>query len=410
MPVSAPRSAPDSGSAYLDHAATTPMRPEAVEAMLPFLTERYANPSGAHRMARDARRAIDEAHETFAEVLGCAPGDVIFTSGGTEADNLAVFGAGRAPTGDPGVELTARHGDVVCSAVEHHAVLDPVHALGGHLVDVDPTGRLDLAHLAEVLQRAEDRHRAGEAPGVRLVSVMAANNEVGARQPLAEVVELVRSLAPAAVVHTDAVQGFCADDLAAVAADVDLLTVSAHKFGGPKGVGVLVARPSVRVRARQLGGSQERGRRPGTQDPASIAAAAVAARVTADERPAEVHRLAALRDRLLDGLLTTVPGVVETGGDRRHRVPGIAHVCIEAVESESLLFLLERAEVFAAAASSCSSGALEPSHVLTAMGIPAELAAGALRLSLGWASTDADVDHALVAIPPAVEQLRRFAL
>jgi cysteine desulfurase len=400
--------------AYLDHAASTPMRPEAVEAMLPFLTDRYANPSGAHRMAREARRAIDEARDDLAEVLGCAPGEVTFTSGGTESDNLAVFGARRETTaaGDGTVG-----GMVVCSAVEHHAVLDPVLALGGRTVAVDPGGRVDLDDLAEVLDVAAASHAAGEAPPVRLVSVMTANNEVGTLQPLTEVAALVRRHAPEAVLHTDAVQGLCAVDLAAAAAVADLLTVSAHKFGGPKGLGVLVGRAGTVVAPRQLGGGQERGRRPGTQDVAGIVATAVAARITAESRAGETVRLAALRDRLVDGLLGAIDDVIETGvatvdgrPDRSGRVPGIAHLCVGGVESEALLFLLERVGVFASAASSCSSGAMEASHVLTAMGVPPERAVGSLRLSLGWASTDADVDHALAVIPPAVAQLRQFAL
>ena len=409
MPAASP-------SAYLDHAATTPMRPEAVEAMLPFLTERYANPSGAHRMARDARRALDEARDEWAEMLGCAPGEVVFTSGGTESDNLAVFGAARRPDGAE-AELTARAGLVVCSAVEHHAVLDPTLALGGRTVAVDRTGRLDLDDLAAVLDDEARRHDIGEGPGVRLVSVMFANNETGVVQPVAEVVDVVRRHAPHAVVHTDAVQGFCMADLAVEAAAADLVSLSAHKFGGPKGVGVLVVRPSVRLTPRQLGGGQERGRRSGTQNVAGIVAATVAGRLTAATRTAEVERLAKLRDRLVEGLLAVLDDVVETGvervdglADRSGRAPGIAHLCLAGVESEALLYLLEQSEVFASAASSCSSGAMEASHVLAAMGVPPTSAAGSLRLSLGWASTDADVDHALGAIPPAVQQLRRFSL
>ena len=403
-------------SAYLDHAATTPMRPEAVEAMVPFLTERYANPSGAHRMARDARRALDEARDEWAQMLGCAAGEVVFTSGGTESDNLAVFGAARRPD-DPAGELTARAGLVVCSAVEHHAVLDPTLSSGGRTVAVDHHGRLDLDDLVAVLDDEARRHDAGEGPGVRLVSVMFANNETGAVQPLAEVVEVVRRHAPQAAVHTDAVQGFCMADLAEEAAGADLVSLSAHKFGGPKGVGVLVVRPSVRLTPRQLGGGQERGHRPGTQDVAGIVAATVAGRLTVATRAAEVERLTKLRDRLVEGLLAVLDAVGETGvervdglADRTRRAPGIAHLCLGGVESEALLYLLEQADVFASAASSCSSGAMEASHVLAAMGVPAEWAAGSLRLSLGWASTDADVDHALSAIPPAVHQLRRFSL
>ena len=401
-------------SAYLDHAATTPMHPEAVDAMLPFLQERFANPSGAHRMARDARRAIDDARDELADLVGARPAEVVFTGGGTEADNLAVFGARRSGPSSGRVDAS---GVVVGSAVEHHAVGDPVEALAGRTVAVDRTGRLDLDDLATVLAAEAARASAGDGPGVRLVSVMAANNEVGTLQPLAEVTEVVRRLAPQAVVHTDAVQAFCWTDVATVVAGADLVTLSAHKFGGPKGVGVLVVRHGVTVAPRLLGGGQERGLRPGTQDVAGIVAAAVAGRLTAERRTAEVERTVKLRDRLLDGLLASVPGLVETGAvagtggpDRDGRVAGIAHVCIEGVESEALLFLLERSEVYASAASSCSSGAMEASHVLAAMGVERSLQAGSLRLSLGWTTTDAKIDHALAVIPAAVERLRAFGI
>jgi cysteine desulfurase len=400
-------------SAYLDHAATTPMRPEAIDAMLPFLDVRFANPSGAHRMARDARRAIDDARDEVAALLGAHPREIVFTSGGTESDNLAVFGAAR--TAAPA--LTASHGTVVCSAIEHHAVLDPVESRHGLTVAVDPTGRIDLDELARVLEGAAARAAAGEAAGVRLVSVMAANNEVGTIQPVAEVAEVVRRLAPDAVLHTDAVQAFCWTDVAGLTATADLVSLSAHKFGGPKGVGVLVVREGVTVTPRQLGGGQERGLRSGTQDVAGIVAAAVAASLTAEGRAAEVERAAKQRDRLLDGLLASVPGLVETGAvagaagpDRSGRVAGTAHVCIEGVESEALLFMLERDELYASAASSCSSGAMQTSHVLAAMGVAPELSAGSLRLSLGWTTTDAEIDHALTVVPAAVERLRSGGL
>jgi cysteine desulfurase len=304
---------------------------------------------------------------------------------------------------------------VVCSATEHHAVLDPVLALGGRTVAVDATGRLDLDDLARVLEAESARTAHDGSVGVRLVSIMAVNNEVGTLQPLADAAEVVRRLAPEAVLHTDAVQAFCWTDLTEVAEPADLVSLSAHKFGGPKGVGVLVVRDGVALQARQLGGGQERGRRSGTQNVAGIVAAAEAARLTIERRAAEVERTAKLRDRLLDGLLASVPGLVETaaiaapgGPDRSGRVPGVAHVCIEGVESEALLFLLERSELYASAASSCSSGALEASHVLAAMAVNAELAGGSLRLSLGWSTTEAEVDHAVATIPPAVERLRSF--
>ncbi|MCU0268763.1 MAG: cysteine desulfurase [Acidimicrobiales bacterium] len=382
--------------AYLDHAATTPMRPEAVEAMLPFLRERFANPSGAHAWARDARRALDDARELLAELIGARPGEIVFTAGGTEADNLAVLGV-----------HDARGGTVVCSAVEHHAVLEPVESRGGRVVPVDGRGVIDLDALAAALDES-----------VALVSVMLVNNETGVVQPLEEVAAVVRRHAPGAVLHTDAVQGFQWLDVTRHTAVADLVSLAAHKFGGPKGVGLLVVRDGVELAPRLLGGGQERNRRSGTQNVAGIVAMAEAARCTAATRDEVVARTRVWRDRLLDGLAAALEGVHETGVagpggagapvDRSDKVAGIAHVCIDGIESEALLFLLEEVEVYASAASSCASGAMEPSHVLAAMGVERALAFGSLRLSLGFASTAADVDAALAAVPPAVERLRSF--
>ena len=356
---------------------------------MPFLSERFANPSGAHRSARDARRAVDDAREELAELVGARPGDVVFTSGGTESDNLAIFGLG---TGD---------GTAVTSASEHHAVLDPVESLGGRVVPVTRFGAVDEYELARVL---------GEGP-VRVVSLMLVNNETGVISDLASLADVVRACAPAAVFHTDAVQGFCWTDIAGACAPVDAFSLSAHKFGGPKGVGALVVREGVPLVARQLGGGQERERRSGTQNVAGIVAMATAARLAAGDRSRELLRIAALRDRLLDGLLAAVPDAIETAGpDRSTRAAGIAHLCIPGVESEALLFLLERGEVSASAASSCASGAVQSSHVLDAMGVAPDLSRGSLRLSLGWSSTDTDVDEALAVIPPAVARLREFGL
>jgi cysteine desulfurase len=373
---------------YLDNAATTPLRPEVLEAMLPFLTEHYANPSGAHVEARRARRAIDDARDQVAAAVGAEPGEVVFTSGGTEADNLAVLGVHGAAGGT-----------VVCSAAEHHAVLDAVRQVGGRVVPVTPTGAIDLDALAEAL---DDE--------VTLVSVMLVNNEIGTISPLAEVASLVRDRAPHAVVHTDAVQALCWLDVAAIANLVDLVSLSAHKLGGPKGVGALIVGTGTSIAPRQVGGGQERALRSGTQNVPGIVGFGAAIEVTVAQRAAHVPRCREWRDLLLDGLLARVEGAVETAGpDRSERVAGIAHVCLPGVESEALLYLLEEHNVLASAASSCSSGAAEPSHVLAAMGIPAELAAGSLRLSLGWASTLEDVELALDVVPAAVERLRLFA-
>jgi cysteine desulfurase len=366
---------------YLDHAASTPVRPEAVEAMLPYLTESYGNPSGAHAMARSARDAIDDVRVVMAEALGCGPGEIVFTSGGTEADNASVFGfADRRP--------------VVCSAIEHHAVLDPVHHIGGRVVGVQPNGVIDLDALAAALDSS-----------VSVVSVMLANNEIGTIQPLADVAEIVRERAPQAVLHTDAVQAFPWLDVAALASCADLISISAHKFGGPKGVGVLVVRDGVEFEARQVGGGQERERRSGTQNVAGIVAMGAAARLTVDERKSTVDRIEPLRDRLADGLLSNIDGTVESG-DRALKVAGNCHVCFDGIESEALLYLLEKAGIMASAASSCASGAQDPSHVLAAIGLSRSLAGGSLRLSLGATTTDEDVDRALEVLPDAVARLR----
>ena len=378
--------------AYLDHAATTALRPEARAAMLPWLGEQFGNPSGSHAVARAARQAVDEARDVMAEVLGCRPSEIVFTGGGTEADNTAVFGVHRA-----------RGGSVVCSAIEHHAVLEPVEVVGGRTVGVDARGVLDLDALTAVLSDTDD---------VMLVAVMAANNEVGTVQPVAEAAAVARRRAPGALVDTDAVQAFPWCDLTEVTPHVDLLSLSAHKFGGPQGVGVLVVRDGVELAPLLLGGGQERERRSGTHNVAGIVGMAAAAKATHDERKTTVDRIGELRDRLVDGLLDEVPDLFETGvgdRDRSHKVAGSCHVCIEGIESESLLFLLERADVFASAASSCASGAMEPSHVLAAMGVPHERATGSLRLSLGATSTAADVDRVLDVLPAAVARLRQFA-
>jgi cysteine desulfurase len=327
-----------------------------------------------------------------AACLGCQPGEVVFTGCGTESDNLAVFGVAGRHARDG---LAHEGATAVCSAVEHHAVLHPVEHLGGRVVGVDAAGAIDLDRLASALD-----------PSVRVVSVMLANNEVGTVQPLAAVAEVVRERAPDAVLHTDAVQGAVWLDVATAVAPAQLVSISAHKFGGPKGVGALVVRDGVVLEPLLLGGGQERDRRSGTHNVAGIVAMAEALRITVAERETTGARVAAMRDRLVDGLVAEVPGLTETV-PRDRKVPGSAHVCIEGIESEALLFLLDRAGVCASAASSCASGAMDPSHVLAAMGVPKEVAQGALRLSLGFASTDAEVDRVLEVLPPAVAQLRR---
>jgi cysteine desulfurase len=369
---------------YFDHAATTPMREDAVEAMLPFLTVRFANPSGSHRFARDARRAVDESRDAVASVIGCRPGEVVFTGCGTEADNAAIVGAVARAGGLP-----------VCPAAEHHAVLHTVERLGGRVVGVDAAGRVDVGSLA-----------AAVTDDVSIASVMAVNNEVGTITDLAPVAEIVRARSRRALVHTDAVQAACWLDLRAVWPHVDLLSLSAHKFGGPKGVGVLAVRDGTVIDPLIVGGGQERERRSGTHNVAGIVAMAVALAATDAERASETERIGALRDRLVAGLGGGIPGLRETVAPR-DKVAGSAHVLIEGIETEALLYLLDEAGVCASAASACASGAMEPSHVLAAMGVDRAWAAGALRLTLGRTTTSDDVEAAIAAITAAVGTLRQ---
>ena len=376
--------------AYLDHASATPMRPEAVAAMLPFLTERFGNPSGDHQVARQARRALDEARETVADCLGCRPGEIVFTGGGTESNNLGVLGAQRT-----------RGGRVVCSAVEHAAVLEACRAAAGTTVAVDGEARVDLERLTAALDDT-----------VAVVSVMAVNNETGTIEPLSAVAEVVRRRAPGAVLHTDAVAAVPWLDVAEAIAPADLVSLSGHKFGGPRGVGILVVREPATVAPVLRGGPQERGRRPGTHDLAGIVGTAAALTAALSGRAVEVARVGALRDRLADGLVGAGTELVETvtrsapHRDRSHTVAGTFHVLFPGVDQEELLLLADEAGVCAAAGAACASGALEPSHVLLALGLSAAEARTGLRFSLGHTTTAADVDTAVAVVSGAVKHLR----
>ena len=378
--------------AYLDHAASTPVRPEALTAMLPFFAETFGNPSGAHAVARAAKTALESARESIAADLGAEPGEIVFTAGGTEADNLAVVGAARA------ARARGLGDHIVVSALEHKAVLASAARLaaeGFHVSEapVSPGGSVDLDALGSLV----------DARTV-LVSVMAVNNEVGTVQPLAEVARIVGSQAPQARFHTDAVQAAAWVDVASMACDADLISVSAHKLGGPKGTGALVVRGGVPIVPLTEGGGQERGTRSGTSNVAGAVGFAAALHTTIATRAATTARVADLRDRLVAGL-REIPGTW-CNGDPAAKVVGNVHVGFPGIEAEALLVLLDRAGVCAAAGSSCSSGATEPSHVLAAMGLDRAAALASIRLSLGFASVPADVDRALEVLPAAVTQLR----
>lgn len=380
----APSQTSPSGYVYLDHAATSPLRAEARRAMEPFGDQVFANPSGSHKFAREARRAVDEARDLVAASIGCRPGEVIFTSGGTEGANTAVLGAVRR-----------NGGRAVCTATEHHAVLHCVEHVDGVVVPVTSQGPVDPDVVREHLARTDN---------VSVVSVMAVNNETGAMNNIELVSHAVRGRAENAIFHTDAVQAACWIDLRTIWPHVDILTLSAHKFGGPKGVGVMVVRDGVHVEPLIFGGGQERDRRSGTHNVAGIVGTAAALHATDAERESEVARVAALRDKLVDQLTQQIECAVAT------LQPGVgsagtAHVCLEGLESESLLYLLDTEGVCVSAASACASGAMEPSHVLEAMGVPKSRINGSLRFSLGHTTTEADIDAAVKATVAAAERL-----
>lgn len=388
-------------SAYLDHAASTPMLPEAAADLVAALAH-AGNASSLHAAGRRARRTVEESREELAAALGARPSEVVLTSGGTEADNLAVLGIARARRAqDP------RRTRVLVSAVEHHAVLDPARWLAERegfelvLLPVDATGRVDVEALAAELEAAPDR--------AALVSVMWANNEVGTVQPLAEVVSAARALG--VPVHADAAQAVGQLDVDFAACGLDAMTIAGHKYGGPVGAGALLLRREVAVEPVQHGGGQERGLRSGTLDTPQVRALATATRLAAERRPQTAARLAGLRDDLLARVRAAVPDAVLRGPEPSDgRLPGNAHLTFPGCEGDSLLYLLDSAGVQCSTGSACQAGVPQPSHVLLAMGVPAPDARGALRFSLGHTSTAADVDALVAALPAAVERARAAGL
>jgi cysteine desulfurase len=384
---------------YLDHAASTPMYAEAVASMTAQLTQ-LGNPSSLHAHGRAARRVVEESRETIARALSCRPGEVVFTSGGTESDNLALkglFWARRAQ--DP------RRTRILSTSVEHHAVLDPLHWLAEHegadveLLPVDDLGRLDVPALRASLER--------DPGSVALVSVMWANNEVGTVQPLADVVEIAH--AHDIPVHTDAVQAVGQVPVDFAASGVDALTLTAHKAGGPYGVGALVVRRDLDVTPQLHGGGQERDIRSGTIDTPAIAGFATAIEIAVRNRAEHAARVAALRDALVTRIQQVVPDARVNGdpdADHAHRLPGNAHLTFPGCEGDSLLMLLDARGIACSTGSACSAGVPQPSHVLLAMGRDEEQARSSLRFSLGHTSTEADVDALGEAIGPVVERAR----
>ena len=366
--------------AYLDHAASSPLRPEALEAMMPWFSEQHANPTASHRRGRRARQALDDARSVIGQATGFARGEIVFTGGGTESDNLAI-GRGHGPQ------------TIVVGATEHPAILEPAQLQGAAVAKANGHGVVSVdAVLAHV------------TPDTSVVSVMAVNNELGVVQSIRDIAAAVHEVAPAALVHSDAVQALPWLDLACATEGVDMLSVTGHKLGGPQGVGAVAVRDGSMPEPLLVGGGQERERRAGTQNVAGIVGFAAAVQAAMDDREQRLARIERHGSRLLEGLTSSIDGLLPTV-PRELRVPGIVHVLVPGVQSEPLLFLLDQQDVACSAASSCASGAQGASHVLSAMNLDTSGCAP-LRLSLGWSTTDEDIDTALDVIPQAVAQLQ----
>ncbi|MGL5811220.1 MAG: cysteine desulfurase family protein [Nocardioides sp.] len=385
----------DLGAVYLDHAATTPMLPVAIDAMTGQLGG-VGNPSSLHASGRGARRVVEESRERVAQALGCRPGEVVFTSGGTEADNLAIKGIFWARRAED-----SRRTRILTTAVEHHAVLDPLewldHDEGARveLLPVDGRGRLSIEAVKESVT--------ADPESVALITVMWANNEVGTIQPIADVVAIAAEYG--IPVHTDAVQAVGNLPVHFTASGVDALALAGHKVGGPFGIGALVVRREIAVTPLIHGGGQEREVRSGTIDTPAIAGLAAAVEWSVRHQPEHAARISALRDRLVDEVRGEVPDAVYNG-DPVDRLPGNAHLNFPGCEGDSLLMLLDARGIECSTGSACSAGVPRPSHVLLAMGSAEEFARSSLRFSLGHTSTDADIDTLVSAIGPVVERAR----
>lgn len=383
---------------YLDHAATTPPDPRVIEAMLPMLTTFWGNPSSIYLEGQEARRALDSARKLCADLLGAVPKEIVFTSGGTESDNAAIRGAAYAQ------RERGRGNHIITSAIEHHAVLHTVEHLEREgfratYLPVDREGVVDAAAL-----------EAAVGPETTVVSIMAANNEVGTLQPIADLSRIAKARNPRVVFHTDAVQAAGAIDITPSRLGVDLLSLAAHKLYGPKGVGLLYIKNRTPWQPMLLGGSQEKERRAGTENVAGIVGLATAMKLAWDECESRNAHARSLRDRLLFELPERIPDTVITGpADPAMRLSNNFSCCFRNVEGESVLLALDMADIAASSGSACTTGALEPSHVLTAMGIDSDLAHASLRLTVGASTTPADIDRVLTSLPQIVHRLRSLA-
>lgn len=379
-------------SVYMDHAATTPVHPKALEAMLPYFSEKFGNPSSIYGIAREARKGLDDARETVANLLGAKTTEIVFTSGGSEGDNAAIKGAAFS------AKTKGNH--IITSSIEHHAVLHTCQFLEkfGYEVTYLPVDRYGIVDPDDVAKAITDK--------TVLVSIMMANNEVGTIQPIAEIGKLLKG--KNIVFHTDAVQAAGALPIDVNELGVNLLTLSGHKFYGPKGVGILYIKRATPFLPQQQGGGQERNRRAGTENVASIVGMTTALKLAVENMESNNRYVIGLRDRLIKGVLGSVPRSY-LNGHPTQRVPNSANFSFEYVEGESILLNLDMVGVAGSSGSACTSASLEPSHVLMAMGVAVEVAHGSLRLTLGTSNTIEEVDYVVSLLPGIIQRLRAMS-
>ncbi|MDK9712060.1 cysteine desulfurase NifS [Acidaminobacter sp.] len=379
-------------SVYMDHSATTPVKPEVVQAMLPYFTEIYGNASSVHAFGREARKGVMSARQTIADSIGAHADELYFTAGGTESDNWAIRGVAYANK--------AKGNHIITTTIEHHAVLHVCEMLEKEGFEVtylktDADGLISLKDLEAAIR-----------PSTTLISIMAVNNEIGTIQPIEEIGHIAKK--HGVLFHTDAVQALGKIELDVNKQNIDLMSFSAHKLYGPKGIGALYVRKSVRIKNLMDGGAQEKKRRPGTENVPGIIGFAKAVEMAAEGFEENNARLIRLRDKMIAGIEATIP-YIRLNGHRTQRHPGNVNFCFEFIEGESLLLSLDLVGVAASSGSACTSGSLDPSHVLMAIGLTHEIAHGSLRLSLGEFTTDEDVDYVIEQLKPIVERLRSYS-
>ncbi|NLV36439.1 MAG: cysteine desulfurase NifS [Clostridiaceae bacterium] len=377
---------------YLDHSATTPVRPEVIEAMMPYFNQRYGNPSSIYSIGRDSKKAIEEARQTVAGAIGAQPREIFFTGSGTEADNWALKGAALAN------QQKGKH--IITTSIEHHAVLHTCQYLerNGFEVTYLP---VDIDGLI-----TPEQVKAAIRPDTILISIMFANNEIGTIQPIAEIGKIAKE--KGIIFHTDAVQAMGNVSIDVEGMNIDMLSMSAHKFYGPKGIGVLYVKKGVKQSYFIHGGAQERGRRAGTENVPAIVGMAKALEIAIANMDNYNQKLTALRDRTIREIEEKIP-FVKLNGHRKDRLPGNVNFSFDFIEGESLLLLLDMKGIAASSGSACTSGSLDPSHVLLAIGLPHETAHGSLRISFGEENTDADVDYLMEVLPGIVQRLREMS-